>query len=131
VVFPAVLLTACDDEGAGKADAGDSKAPEKQPSSEEAAAKLNKRCEELGKACGDKEKHQDGITAECKEAAKTHVEKGCADKALAAYDCYEKELCEKVKKIWVLDDFRVLTERHEKCVNERKAESECIAPAEK
>lgn len=126
------MLTACEKSGSGNAkeDAGE-KAEQKQESAAEKTEKLNKRCDALGQGCGEKEKNKEKITEECKEAAKKQVEKGCADKVVAAYDCYEKEICEKIEKIWVLDDFRVLTERHEKCVEERKAGHECVTGSDK
>ncbi|HEX5058882.1 MAG TPA: hypothetical protein VFV99_05950 [Kofleriaceae bacterium] len=85
---------------------------------------LDKRCEQLAKACGDKDKHIEKITGECKQAAQKQTEKTCMDKAIAAYDCYEKELCGG-EKVWALDDFRVLADRHKKCTAERDALKEC------
>jgi hypothetical protein len=84
------------------------------------------RCDELGKACGDSDKHVQTIVAECKEAAKEQVVSGCAEKAIAAYDCYQKELCGKADKVWALDDLRVLSERHGKCAAERDASRACV-----
>ena len=92
-----------------------------------AAAALDKRCEQLAKACGDKDNHVAKIVEECKQAAKQQVEKGCADKATAVYDCYEKELCGGTDKVWALDDLRVLADRHKKCVAERTAGGDCTA----
>jgi hypothetical protein len=86
---------------------------------------LAKRCEQLAKTCGDNDKHVAKIVEECTQAAKTQAEKGCTGKAVAAYDCYEKELCGKGDNVWTMDDLRVLTERHSKCVAERNASSEC------
>jgi hypothetical protein len=119
------VLTACDkDDGSGDS----TKDPTASSASSAAKAlSLETRCEQLGKACGEKDKHKDAITKACKAAAKEQTEKGCADKATAAYDCYEKELCGKIKKIWALDDFRVLTERHNMCVEARKASEACVA----
>jgi hypothetical protein len=114
------LLLGCEDKpGDAAADAGAAKA------SAESVDTLNARCEQLGKACGEKEKHQAIITDECKQAAKKQAEKACTSAAVAAYDCYEKEICASIKKIWALDDFRVLTERHEKCLDLRKATITC------
>lgn len=90
------------------------------------AADLDKRCEQLGKACGDKDKHHEQISQECKQAAKKQVEKSCTDKAIAVYDCYEKELCGKADKVWAIDDLRLLAERHNKCVAEHNAARECL-----
>ncbi|HEY5926394.1 MAG TPA: hypothetical protein VIV11_32130 [Kofleriaceae bacterium] len=101
-------LTACKDKDAAKNQAA-----------------LDKRCEQLAKACGDKDKHSEKLVSECKQAAKKQAEKGCTDKATAAYDCYEKELCGAGDKVWALDDLRVLTERHKKCVAERDASHDC------
>jgi len=90
------------------------------------AAKLGKRCEQLAKACGDSDKHAEKLVAECTQAAKKQVEKSCTDKAIAAYDCFERELCGKSDKVWALDDFRVLSDRHGKCAAERNALRECV-----
>jgi len=87
---------------------------------------LDKRCETLAKACGDEDKHITKIVEECKQAAQKQEEKKCVDKATAAYDCYEKELCGKTDKVWALDDFRVLADRHSKCVAERDAARDCV-----
>ena len=46
-------------------------------------------------------------------------------KAVAAYDCYEKQLCGKGDKVWALGDLRVLSERHGKCAAERDASHAC------
>ncbi|MGE5184391.1 MAG: hypothetical protein ACM31C_20115 [Acidobacteriota bacterium] len=84
---------------------------------------LDQRCEQLGKTCGDSDKHIDKIVEGCKQAAAG--EKSCADKVAALYDCYEKELCGKGDKIWAVDDLRVLAERNNKCAAERKAVADC------
>jgi hypothetical protein len=89
-----------------------------------AQAKLEKRCEQLVKTCGDKDKKSDKLLTECKEAAKKQADAKCEDKATAAYDCYEVELCG-AEKVWALDDFRVLADRHKKCVAERDALKDC------
>jgi hypothetical protein len=94
------------------------------------AADLDKRCEQLAKACGDPGKHSEKILDECKQAAKMQAESGCPDKAMAVYDCYEKELCGKGDQVWALDDLRVLAERHNKCVAERNARNECVGAKE-
>ena len=94
---------------------------------EASSADIGTRCEQLGKACGDNGKHVQKIVAECKEAAKEQVVSGCAEKAVAAYDCYEKNLCGGADKVWALEDLRVLSERHGKCVVERDASSACVA----
>lgn len=90
------------------------------------AQDLPKRCEQLAKACSDTDKHIEKLTDECKQVAPTEVQKGCVDKALAAYDCYEKEICGGKDKVWTLDDLRVLAERHAKCAAETKAARECV-----
>jgi len=87
---------------------------------------LEKRCDQLAKACGDADKHVSKIADECKAAAKKQTEKKCDAKAISAYDCYEKELCGKEDKVWALDDLRVLTDRHKKCVAERDAARDCV-----
>jgi hypothetical protein len=88
-------------------------------------AKLESRCEQLAKACGEKDKHVEILVAECTQAANKQVEKSCADQAIALYDCYEKSLCTK-EKVWALDDFRVLANRHGKCKAEREALDKCV-----
>jgi hypothetical protein len=97
----------------------------------QATAELDKRCEQLAKACGDNDKHIEKIVEECKQAAKQQAEKKCSDKAIATYDCFEKELCGGGDKVWTLDDLRVLANRHKKCVAEQKASSDCLAEAKK
>jgi hypothetical protein len=89
-------------------------------------ADLDARCAKLAAACGDKDKHVDKIADGCKAAAKKEGEKGCADKASALYDCYEKEVCGKADKIWALDDMRVLAERANVCAAERTALTTCV-----
>jgi len=83
------------------------------------------QCERLGQTCGDNEKHVEKISAQCKQAAMKHVEKGCTDEALAVYSCYERELCGKGNPVWALDDLRVLADRQHTCVSERRARSVC------
>jgi hypothetical protein len=102
------LLVACKGKGNDK----DAKTP---------TVDLVKRCQQLAKACGDSEKHVSKIDSECTAAIKP----GCEAKAIAAYTCYEKELCGKGDKLWALGDFGVLAERHSKCVTERNALADC------
>lgn len=90
------------------------------------AADLDGKCQRLAAACGDNDKHVEKITEECKLAAKQQAEKGCIDKAIAVYDCYEKQLCGKADKVWALDDLRVLVDRQNKCVAERTAIGACV-----
>jgi len=90
------------------------------------AADLDKRCVQLGRACGDSDKHNEKIVKECKQAVTMQVEKGCAGEASAVYDCYEKQLCGKGDKVWAIDDLRVLADRESKCVAERNAGRECL-----
>jgi hypothetical protein len=119
------VVTACKNSDS-KDDAGQKVAPQTAaPASPEL---LDKRCEQLAKACGAKDKHQAKILEECKAAAKDQVEKGCREKVAAAYDCYEKEFCE-ANKVWAMDDFRVLVDRHKKCVAERTASDACSGNA--
>jgi hypothetical protein len=91
-----------------------------------AGTDLDKRCQRLAATCGDNDKHVEKILEECKEAAKGQVERGCAEQASALYDCYQKELCGGGEKVWTLDDFRVLADRHGKCVAERQASLACL-----
>ena len=93
---------------------------------EDRADDLNQRCEQLGMICGEKDKHTAKVIDECTLAAKQQLEKGCTGKAVAVYDCYERELCGKGDKVWALDDFRVLAERHGKCIVERDALRTCV-----
>jgi hypothetical protein len=86
---------------------------------------LDNRCVQLGKVCGDQGKHVNKIVDECKLAAKPENEKGCTDKAVAVYDCYEKELCLGSDKVWALDDLRVLADRRSKCLAEMNALHTC------
>jgi hypothetical protein len=86
---------------------------------------IDKRCEQLGRTCGDKDKHDEKIIDECKQAAKQQAISGCTEKVIDVYDCYEKELCGTGEKVWALDDLRVLADRHKKCVAERKASGDC------
>jgi len=81
------------------------------------------RCEQLGKTCGDSDKHSQKIVDECKKAAAKQA--SCADKLSALYDCYEKDVCGKSDKVWALEDMRVLADRNQKCVDERNAVSAC------
>ena len=80
-------------------------------------------CEQLGKTCGDNDKHGEKITADCKAAP---PKAGCEDKTNALYGCYEKELCGKSDKVWALEDLRVLADRKSKCAAERAAVAECV-----
>lgn len=92
------------------------------------SADLMTRCDQLGKACGDNDKHVQKIVEQCKLAAKEQVASGCTEKAIAAYDCYLKELCGKSDKVWALGDLGVLSERHGKCAAERDASRRCVEP---
>lgn len=94
--------------------------------SDTGATPLDARCQQLAKACGDDDKHTATILDECKQAAQKQVDAKCTDKVTAAYDCFEKELCGKADKVWALDDFRVLADRHTKCVVERDAARDCV-----
>ncbi len=105
-----------------KKEEGEGKDGAKEPTMAEVLA----RCDQLGKACGDSEKHTGDIIAECKQGANKQLAGGCGASALAAWDCYEKELCGKGDKVWALDDLRVLSERHEKCAAERDANAACV-----
>jgi len=89
-----------------------------------AAGDIDARCALMAKSCGDQQKHVDRITEECKGASKPAAEKGCAGKAIAVYDCWEKDLCGK-EKVWALDDLKVLAQRHNKCAAQTKALEDC------
>ena len=110
--------TACKDKG---------DAAKTQPSADE----LGRRCVQLAKACGEKDIHIGKIAEECILAAKKQVENSCAAKAFAVYDCYEKEICGKFEneKVWAIDDFRVLAERHSRCLAQRNTSEACVAAA--
>ena len=116
-----VLWSGCKGDGDGKKGAADDK---KGPTMADVLA----RCDQLGKACGDNEKHAGVIIAECKQGAEKQLRGGCAASAIAAWDCFEKELCGKGDKVWALDDLRVLSERHGKCAAERDANRACVGP---
>src|SRR5690349_19952105 len=88
----------------------------KKKPSKATAGDLDQRCEQLATACGDTPKHAQKIAAECKQAAKQEVEKGCADSTIGLYDCYHKALWGKSDPIWALDDLRVLAKRNSQCV---------------
>jgi len=118
---PVAALVVCAWAGCGK----DKKDKGEKATGPASSADLMTRCEQLGKACGDSDKHTQKIIEECKEAAKEQVASGCTEKAVAAYDCYEKELCGKADKVWALGDLRVLSERHGKCAAERDASHAC------
>ena len=91
-----------------------------------AAANLDARCERLAKACGDKPKHLDKITAECKQATVKQLDKRCLDRVTVVYDCYEEALCSTGERVWSVDDLRVLSDRHNRCVAERAALRACV-----
>lgn len=112
VALLSLALAGCKDKGAAT-------------KSEPTAADLDRRCEQLSMSCGDKDKHVEKMLDQCKAAAKKQLDGKCGAKAIAAYDCYEKELCGSGDKVWSVDDLRVLAERHKKCVAESKALAEC------
>jgi hypothetical protein len=114
IVAIAIGAMACNDKD--KADAS------RPPAS---AADLDKRCELVAKACGDKAKHVEKILDQCKQAAVKQVVNGCTDKAIAAYDCYVKDLCGNADKVWAIEDISVLGDRHKKCVVEQTAMRAC------
>lgn len=95
------------------------------PSTTTAAVDLDKRCVQLAKICGDKGKHVEKITDECKLAAQKQIKNGCTAKVTAAYDCYERELCGSGDKVWTIEDLRRLATRHNKCVVEQDASLTC------
>ena len=108
---------------------GEDKDRDRAPGDETKAptsADLIARCESLAKACADSEKRVQKVVDECKQAATDQVTSGCTAQAVAAYDCYAKELCGKGEPVWALDDLRVLSERHTKCVAEREATRTCV-----
>ena len=99
---------------------------DKAPTSKMQVADVNRACEQLGMICGDKDKHIDKLVEGCTQNAAKQVERGCAEKAIALYDCYQKQLCTGKEKVWALEDLRVLGERHKKCVTEHTALTECV-----
>ncbi len=108
----AAAVTACDSS-------------EEKPGGAKGAGSLVARCEQMAKACGDKEKHVAKIVAECQASGSSRTGARCEAQAIAVYDCYEKQLCAGKDKVWALDDLRVLAERHAKCVAERDALRTC------
>lgn len=90
-----------------------------------AAADLEARCALLAKACGEKDKHVERITEECKGNSKPPSEKGCAAQAMSLYDCWEKDVCGGKDKVWSLDDLKVLAQRNKKCEAQAKALEDC------
>lgn len=92
------------------------------------AAYLVAHCQQLAKACGDADQHVETIAAECAQAGEKQLAHGCAAEALAAYDCFEKNLCGKGDQVWALDDLRVLSERHGECTAQREALRACAEP---
>lgn len=89
-------------------------------------AELEKACERIGKSCADQDKYVAKVTDACKKVVKDDSKKGCPDKLIAVYDCYDRELCGGGDKVWALDDLRVLAERHNKCAAERAAAKDCL-----
>jgi hypothetical protein len=92
---------------------------------------LDTHCETMALSCGDKDKHIQKITTECKESIKVITDKGCAPAADALYSCYEKQVCSGKDRVWTLDDLRVLAGRHSKCVVEQMAVTDCVAGKKK
>src|SRR5687767_14012522 len=91
-----------------------------------AGSSLEPRCDQLAKACGNNPKHAEKIAVECKQAAAKQWAKNCVSQATLVYVCYEKELCGKGDQVWALDDLRVLSDRHTKCVAERNLLRTCV-----
>ncbi len=87
------------------------------------AGGVDAMCGQLGKTCGDNDKHAQKIADECKQAVANQAT--CADKLKAVYDCYEKDVCGKGDKVWALEDMQVLADRNNKCAAERNAVAEC------
>jgi len=87
---------------------------------------LGARCEQLGKFCGEKDKHTAKIAEECKAATKAQADKGCASKVTALYDCYEKDVCGINDRVWALGDVKVLATRKTKCAAEQTALDACM-----
>src|ERR1051326_7897907 len=119
--LPVLALVACGStacKGKGK-DRGDDRKPAAAAAA--GAAGAAQRCDQLAQACGDNDKHVQKIAEECKQDAAQEAGSGCLDKVVAAYDCYQRELCGKGEPVWSLDDLRVLSDRHQKCLAERSA----------
>ena len=87
--------------------------------------KLEQRCQQLAKSCGDNDKHVEKIAEGCEQAGKAQAAKGCSEKAIALYDCYEKAICGKTDKVWAFDDLQVLASRHQACAAEEEAVRSC------
>ena len=81
------------------------------------------RCQGLGKACADNDKHAEKLAGECTAAV---PKQGCEDKTNALLDCYQRELCGASDKVWVLEDLHVRADRKSKCAAERAAVAECV-----
>jgi hypothetical protein len=103
--------------------------PADTPVAATAGSGLEPRCDQLAKACGDNAKHTEKIAVECKQVAAKQWAKNCVSQASVVYDCYEKELCAKGDKVWALDDLRVLSDRHTRCVAERNLLRTCVGDA--
>jgi len=101
----------------------DDKAPETAPPP---GVEIEKRCLTLAKLCGDKSKHVEKMADECKQAATKQQAKSCVDKAMAVYDCYERDVCGKGDKVWTLGDLEVLSTRHKACAAEQTALHTCM-----
>src|SRR5262245_54696438 len=92
-----------------------------------ATAELEKRCLQLGAACGDTDKRTANFVDECKQAAANQAQRSCVSQTLALYDCFEKELCGKDDRVWSIGDLAVLADRHGKCKAELAAADKCAA----
>lgn len=88
------------------------------------AIEVAARCARLGTTCGDMPKHEAKITAECEQALAALASE-CRGAAVAAFECYEQELCGSDDKIWAYADLGVLAERRGRCAAERAALATC------
>jgi hypothetical protein len=124
ILLPIAVVGCKGNDKTGATKAGSGSASAAAPAAGQPVT-LDQRCEQLAKVCADTGKHVEKMIGECKDAAQTQVAKGCKDLALAAYDCYEKQLCMGSDKVWTLDDMRVLSDRHAKCTAERDTLRAC------
>lgn len=115
-----------DDKAAEEDKKKDEKKKKKKDDEKANVDKAEGQCDTLGKACNKEEKYQQAIATKCKEPVKEQVKKGCTDEVVAVLKCFEKDVCSGEEAVQAYDDFRVLTNRHNKCGDEMKAVNTCM-----